>query len=281
VSARRVAVTGATGFIGTHVTRHLASVGVDVRPMGRDRSMWPELLRGAEAVVHLAGFAHGRRRPSVDPVAINVELTHSVFEAAAAARVQRFVNMSSIGALVARSKEIVNDSTPPGDVSIYGMSKRESERCLAGATAGPRVVNLRPPAVYGPGMRGKSAMLFTLIERGIPLPIGGIHNRHSFMFVGNLAAAISMILDSPHMTGTFVVSDSPPISTGDFARRIGEALGRPARLFLFPWVGKELRASLPIDSSRFWKTVGGEPPYSMADGLRITATARGTARDAS
>jgi nucleoside-diphosphate-sugar epimerase len=95
-------------------------------------------------------------------------------------------------------------------------------------------------------------------------------NRRSFMFVGNLAAAVSMVLHSPRLAGSFVVSDSDPVSTPEFARRIGAALGRPARVFTFPWIGAELRASLPLDSSRFWHAVGGAPPFTMAEGLRLT-----------
>lgn len=316
MSQLRVAVTGANGFIGTHVTRQLATQGMHVigigrsaRPAGSQCSDWFQLLdlvrqpehlrealRGADAVVHLAGFAHGSRRPAHDPVRINVELTRAVFEAASAERVARFVNMSSIGAVVSRSAAVVDDSTPPGAVSRYGLSKRDAERYLQEATVGSgvSVVNLRPPAVYGPGMRGKSATLFRLIAHGVPLPIGGITNARSFLFVGNLAAAVSMVLTSAPGSGSFVIADSDPVSTPEFARRIGAALGRPARIITLPraYIGfvnalarvapfvrfpldaesvEELRASLPVDASRFWRSVAGAPPWSLAEGLRLTA----------
>ena len=311
----RVAVTGASGFLGMHVARHLTAQGMHVRcisraarPASSARDDWiriedyasscREALRGVDAVVHLAGFAHGGRQPAVDPVRVNVDLTRAVFEAAVAERAGRFVNMSSIGAVVSQSSGPVSDSTPPGETSRYGLSKREVERYLAEAAgdSGIVVTNLRPPAVYGPGMRGKSATLFKLIARGIPLPIGGIANARSFLFVGNLAAAVSMVLTSSRVSGSFAVSDSDPISTPEFARRIGAALGRPARIVTLPrgYIGivnvlarvapfvrfpldaqsvDELGASLPVDSTRFWQTVGSAPPFSMTDGLRLTAAA--------
>jgi nucleoside-diphosphate-sugar epimerase len=294
----RVVVTGATGFIGGHVTLHLAAQGFDVRGFGRDLAGLGDAMQGADAVVHLAAYAHGPRLPAIDPVRINLDLTRMVFEAAAAARVPRFINMSSIGAVVARSENTVDDSTLPGPVSLYGRSKRAAEDYLAraGRGASMTITSLRPPAVYGPGMRGKSARLFRLVERGIPLPIGAIENSRSFLYVGNLAAAVAMALNSAPAPGSFAVSDSDPVSTPEFARRIGAALGRPARIVTLPRLYidfvnalarvapfvrfpldaesvDDLRATLPVDSTLFWKTVGGTPPFSMADGLRLTAEA--------
>lgn len=296
----RVAVTGSTGFIGVHLAVRLATDGMEVRGVRRSESLH-EAFRGADAVVHLAGFAHGGRTPSVDPVRTNVELARAAFEAAVAEGVPRFINMSSIGAVVARSDTTVSDSTPFGEVSRYGRSKREVELYLddaqqSGSFASPRmtVVHLRPPAVYGPGMRGKSATLFKLIERGVPLPVGGITNSRSFLFVGNLVAAVSMLLNSSQVSGAFAVSDSDPISTPEFARRIAAAMGKSPKIFTLPRayvslvnaLGRvapfvrfpldaesidDLGASLPVDSTRFWQTVGGRPPCSMEEGLRLTA----------
>jgi nucleoside-diphosphate-sugar epimerase len=296
----RIAVTGASGFIGRHLVAKLGSEGMHVRSVLRSDDL-REAFRGADAVVHLAAFAHGGRRPRVDPVSVNVALARSAFESAVAEGVPRFINMSSIGAVVARSDSVVSDSTPLGTVSPYGLSKREVERFLNDQVQIHRfarddkisVVHLRPPAVYGPGMRGKSSTLFKLIERGLPLPIGGIANSRSFLYVGNLVAAVSMLLNSPDVSGAYAVSDSDPISTPEFARRIGAALGKSARTFTLPraylnvvnTLGRvapfvkfpldaesleDLGASLPVDSTRFWAAVGGRPPFTMGEGLRKT-----------
>jgi nucleoside-diphosphate-sugar epimerase len=249
------------------------SQGMSVRPLGRGEDL-KEAMSGTQAVVHLAAYAHGGRRPSKDRLAENVRVTRAAFEAALATSVNCFVNMSSIAAVVSKSETTVSDSTPAGPLSPYGEAKRECERYLDDASRGTgvRVVHLRPPAVYGPRMRGKSAMLFKLIARGVPLPIGGIENRRSFMYVGNVAAAISLALTTPALSGAYVLSDEEPISIPEFARRIAAALGRRTRLVKLPaFLLGDLATSLPVDSTRFWNTAGMKPPFSMPDGLRITA----------
>jgi len=200
-----IAVTGASSFIGSHVLRQRRDRGMSVRAIARsarpggaradgcfqiydyphEPDRLREALRGVDAVVHFAAFAHRSRRLATDPVQVNVAVTRAVFEAARDEGVTRFVNMSSIGAVMSHSSMPVTDATPLGTVSRYGQSKREAERYLAEAASDSRVLvtNLRPPAVYGRGMRGKTAMLFRLIASGVPLPIGGIDNARSFLFV--------------------------------------------------------------------------------------------------
>src|ERR1051325_4186800 len=269
----RVAVTGATGFIGGHTVARLESEGMTVTRVGL-RDDIAEGVRGSSAVVHLAPSAHEASKPPARLLEENVRITQRAFEAAVATGATCFVNMSSIAAVVRASSAPVTDDTPSGALSPYGEAKRKSELWLDQAAQGTsvRVVHLRPPSVYGPRMRGKSKVLFRFIEVGVPLPLAGIENRRSFMYVGNVAQAISLALTTPALSGGYVRSDAEPISTSEFARRIAAAFGRRARLLRVPaFLRGRFAESLPVDSSRFWDTTRTAPMFSMAEGIRITA----------
>jgi len=231
---------------------------------GRGHELRTE-LRGCDALVHLANIAHA----SVDEAElqrVNVEGTRQQAEQAAAAGVRRFVYLSSAKAAA------------PDDA--YGRAKLAAEQALAGVS-GLEVVLLRPPLVYGPRVKANFLALMKLIVRGWPLPLASIENRRSLLYVGNLCDAIIRCLESPHSAGnTYFVSDGAPITTPQLCRALGNALGRPARLFAFPPTLLELLAgeramrltrSLQGDDSAIRHGLGWRPPYTFEEGLRATA----------
>jgi len=150
------------------------------------------------------------------------------------------------------------------------------------------VVILRPPLIYGPGVKANFLHLLKLVESGWPLPLGGIQNRRSFLFLGNFVDAIRLCVEHPAAAGqTFLLDDGETVSTPELIRAIARALGRPARLLAVPagmlslagaLLGKraavaQLTGSLLIDSSAIRSHLGWTPPYSMAAGLATTAAA--------
>ncbi|MCM8734308.1 SDR family oxidoreductase [Azospirillum sp. A1-3] len=305
----RVLLTGATGFVGRHTVPLLVARGHHVRAalrsakegpwepavvgdIGPDTD-WTAALEGIDAVIHMAARVHVMRDKAADPLAefrrVNTAGTVRLAEQAAAAGVKRFVFLSSIKAMVDESRPTpLGAATPPDPHSPYGISKLEAEQALAAISArtGMEVAVIRPPLVYGPGAAGNMRALVKLVATGLPLPLGGIHNRRSLIYVGNLADAVVTVLEHPDAAGgTFLVQDGEPVSTADLVRAIAAALGRPARLVPVPRglmalgaaltgtraVFDRLAGTLTVDDGPIRERLGWRPPYDLASGLRATA----------
>ena len=319
----RVLVTGASGFVGRHCVEVLLASGRPVRGLFRtppgpeaaadleaarvhglhDREGLRRALAGVEAVVHLAARVHVLEETAADPLAafraVNVEGTRTLLEESAAAGVRSFVFVSSVKAVGEASGSTTwTEATEPRPVDPYGVSKREAE-ILVRAFADEHGVHapiLRLPLVYGPGVGANMLALLRAVARGVPLPLGAVRNRRSLAYVGNVAAAVAAVLDTPESgTETFFVSDGEDLSTPELVRRVARALDRPARLVPVPpalfraagaagdllrravpvpvhsAVVDRLLGSLAVDSSRLARVTGRTPPFSVDEGLARTA----------
>jgi nucleoside-diphosphate-sugar epimerase len=269
----RVLVTGASGFVGSAVLKHLADQGHEVRgayrhglppsPPGTDGILvgdlgdaqdWRAALAGVSAVVHTAARVHILNDRSLDPLAefrrVNVEGTANLARQAAAAGVRRFVFLSSIKVngeyTVAGQSFTADDVTAPQDA--YGISKHEAEQSLRqiAEETGMEVVIIRSPLVYGPGVKANFAAMMRWLARGLPLPLFAVtQNRRSLVALDNLVDLIVTCLDHPAAAHqTFLVSDGEDLSTADLLRRMGGAMGRAARLFYVPTACLKLAADL-------------------------------------
>jgi len=304
-----VLVTGANGFIGRALCGVLAASGRRVRKavrmpvpglpdavvvgdIGPDTD-WRTALEGVSGVVHLAARTHVLRETATDPLAayrkINVSGTERLARSAAASGIRRLVIVSSVKVSGERTEErpFTEDGAPrPEDA--YGVSKWEAEQALSriAAETGLEVVALRPPLVYGPGVKGNFLRLMNLVARGVPLPLGAVDNRRSLIYTGNLAGAIVKALDAPQAAGrTYLVSDGEDVSTPDLVRGLARALGVKPRLLSLPLSALDLGArlagrraefvrltsSLQVDSSRIQRELGWRPPFTLAQGLELTA----------
>jgi nucleoside-diphosphate-sugar epimerase len=266
----RVLVTGGSGFIGSTLVPALVVSGHDVSTGD---------MEGCDALVHLANIAHARV-PRALLWKVNVEGTRQLAERAAASGVRRMVYLSSIKASGEESgSKPFDGSESPSPEDEYGRTKLAAEQALAevAARSSLRVLVLRPPLVYGPGVKGNFLALMRWIARGRPLPLASIRNRRSLVYVGNLADAIVRCLERP-VSGVYTLSDGAPLSTPELCSEIGKALGRPARLFGFPASlltrlpgGKRLTASLVIDDGRLRSELGWQPPIDLHEAMRATA----------
>ncbi|CAN7158256.1 SDR family oxidoreductase [Rhizobium sp. LjRoot30] len=301
-----ILVTGATGFVGQALTKDLAQRGLAFRGASRAQGTdyvavgevtagtdWSAALDGVDTVIHLAARTHVLNETAADPLAayraVNVDATLNLARQAARAGVRRFVFLSSVKVNGERTLpgHPFRESDPPRPEDGYGISKREAEDglfALVGET-GMAVTVLRPPLVYGPGVKANFASLVRLSTAGLPLPFGAVRNERSLVYVGNLTDAIIRVLDHPAAAGeVFLVADAKTPSIGALAKEIAAAAGKPARLISVPpfWISGALKflgrgamaerllGSLTVDTGKIAGLLGWTPPYSLQDGLRAT-----------
>lgn len=257
-----IVVTGATGFIGRHLCAALAntqhqvaivsrSVLTDLAPNVRTLSNvdleeqvdYETILKDCEVVIHLAGRVHVQGDPENDPESAyhsaNATATLNLARAAVANSVKRFVILSSIkvnGESTPLDAPFTPESTPH-PVDAYSKSKLEAENGLfqLARSSSLEVVVIRPPLVYGPGVRANFLQLLKLVHKQLPLPLRSVHNKRSLVGVDNLVNLIVTCIDHPAAPNQiFFASDNADISTPDLVRLIAKAQGRSARLFPCP-----------------------------------------------
>jgi nucleoside-diphosphate-sugar epimerase len=294
----KVVVTGASGFIGSHLLPLLVRRGCEVVAASRQPvalpgvvsrhspelgpgSDWSRVLQGADAVVHLAGRAHVLRGGAGEESScrrINTEGTRRLARQAAEAGVQRFVFLSSCHAVAAESREVLARHTPPRPASAYGQSKLAAEQALQ-EELGPSACAwtiLRPPLVYGRGNRANFARLAALVRSGWPMPLAAVKNRRSFLGVANLADFLARACLGNEISrgNIYYPADEADLSTPELLRLLGRSI--PGRIRMFPLPPILLRtlgrvpglhplrvltASLFVDKAPNVDELGWRPPY--------------------
>lgn len=307
----RVLVTGASGFVGRELCAQLAERGFTVRaalrvprpgpaPWAEEARVgeidggtrWGDALRGVDAVVHLAARVHhmgaAEQAHMGEYRRVNVHGTEALARQAADAGVKRLVFASSVKVNgEATHGTPFRPDDPPRPVDAYGISKRDAEDALwrlCGASGLEGVV-VRPPLVYGPGVRANFLQLLRVVDRGIPLPLAAVRNVRSMVFVSNLADALIRALEHPAAAGRTYLAADGSLSTPALVRQLAAGLGRPVRLFPVPppamrlagrltgtldAVGR-LCASLEVDAGALEAELGWRPRVTAEDGLRRTA----------
>lgn len=272
--ARRILLTGATGFVGTYLTPLLRGQGFAVDAVGRTETGplgpntdWRPFLHGdTGAVIHLAGRAHVMREEAADPEAeydrVNRGATLALAEQAIAAGIRRFVYVSSVKAMGEQGLDLA-PSMPCLPTDPYGRSKLAAEEGLRALAPDLDCVILRPPLVYGPGVKANFLALMKAVNKGVPLPLGMVRNRRSLISLRNLSDALVHALDCP--PGIYCPTDPEPVSTPALVRGLGEAMGTSPFLLPIPvWMLKTLGAVLgrkaAIDRLTGDLTFTGWPP---------------------
>jgi len=291
-----VLITGATGFVGQGLVAHLRGEGRRIRLAVREAgdcdsvaigevgpdTDWSRALDGIDTVIHLAGRAHvmARQRDALARFrAVNAAGTTRLAEQAEQAGVRRFVLISSVKAAADTTGEhAIQETEPANPRTSYGISKLEGERALWAAARNMDAVVLRPPLVYGPGVRANFHALLRLVDSGLPLPLGGVRNRRSMIARDNLVSAIAAATTASGAPGkTFYVTEGPPLSTPTLIRGLAKALGKPARLMSFSPVlvkvlavlagrseaADSLLGSLAVNGMAFRAATGWMPPVTQ------------------
>jgi len=314
-----ILVTGASGFVGQALLGRLASEGqhrlraayrsvpapqpllkdvdaVTIGDLGAETD-WAPALRAIETVVHCAARVHVMDDNAADPLSefrrINVAGTLALARQAQAAGVKRFIFISSIKVNGERTEPgrpyTAEDAPAPGDP--YGISKMEAEQALLALarTGEMEVVIIRPVLVYGPGVKANFLSMMRWLDRGVPLPLGGIDtNRRSLVALDNLVDLIHVCLSHPCAAGQILLaSDGEDLSTTQMLKRLGGALGKSPALLPIPasWlravatlagkpaIAQRLCESLQVDISKNRELLGWTPPLSVDAAFRKTVDA--------
>lgn len=310
----RILVTGASGFVGRALCSTLVAQGQMVRAAVRTavsmssadgldvvavgevdaQTDWSRALAGISCIIHCAARVHVMHETEADALiayrVVNVEGTQRLAEQAAALGVRRLVFLSSIkvnGEQTAFGAPfLISDSPAPGDP--YGLSKWEAEKALwvVSLRTGLEVVVVRPPLVYGPGVKGNLLRLLRWVACGVPLPLGAVHNQRSLIGLSNLVDLLLRCAEHPAAAGqTFLASDGQDLSTPQLIRLMAEGMNRSVHLLAVPVMllqagGSLLRKrgeidrlvrSLQVDSRHTQAQLGWTPLVSVEDGVREKA----------
>jgi nucleoside-diphosphate-sugar epimerase/lipopolysaccharide/colanic/teichoic acid biosynthesis glycosyltransferase len=309
----RLLITGATGFIGGALVKASLAAGQSVLAVTRsqlsmdafrhpnlrwfnidginDQTNWQPALQTVNAVVHCAARVHAGRSQSGTLISayrdVNVMGTLNLAQQSAAAGVERFVFISSIGVNGCSSFVPLNESSPLQPYDYYSRSKLEAEQGLMELAERTKmeIVIIRPPLVYGPGAPGNFSTLVRWVLRGVPLPLAGIRNQRSLVAVNNLVNLILLCSNqvrSPQAANqVFVVSDCDDVTTSSLLSRIARAADRPSRLFWLPSslikrgaqvfgkgdLAERLLGDLQVDSTKARLTLGWYPICTMEEQL--------------
>ena len=309
---KRVLVTGANGFIGTALCQRLQAEGFDVVAALRSRdtrfafqgvrsviigpingqTKWNEAVAGVDIVVHLAARVHVMSESQSGQIeayrTVNVDGTGHLAESAVRAGVRRLVFLSSIKVNGEENPTTYSEHCLPSPEDAYGISKMEAERALEEIAdrSEMEVVILRPPLVYGPGVKANFLALMRLVSQKIPLPLGSVKNQRSLIYLGNLVDGIQCCMVHPSAAGqTYLVSDDQDLSTPELIRFLAFSLNTKIRLLPCPpflirsiaaslgksYAANRLLGSLTVDISKIRNELSWNPPISVESGMLTTA----------
>lgn len=313
----KILVTGANGFLGSALARHLSdkfSLVLAVRsaesagPAGQENTVavgnidaatdWSQALAGVDTVVHCAARAHVMSDESTDPLdeyrKVNVAGSLNLARQAVEAKVRRFIFISSIGLHGVNSVSPFNEESLIAPQEPYAVSKLEAELALQdfASKAGLELVIIRPPLVYGAAAPGNFGKLFKLADSSLPLPFGAVHNKRTMVYLGNLCHFIENCITHPSAANqTFVIADGEDVSLRELLVLMRKAQGRrpgllPVPVWVFRLAGRltgrqalvdRLVGDLQVDTRKAQKVLGWKAPYSVQQG--VAETVAGTVGD--
>lgn len=257
-----ITLTGATGFVGQNLLEYLSSKGYEVSALSlRGKWSYPD---NADAIIHLAGKAHDTANTSADDeyYKVNRDLTIQLFDDFLASDTRDFIYFSSVKAAADEVPGVLTEEQVPAPKTAYGKSKLAAEEYLLGKQLpdGKRAFIIRPCMIHGPGNKGNLNLLFQLVQKGLPWPLGAFHNERSLLSIDNLSFFIHKLLENPAVpSGIYQVADDQTLSTNEIVQIIAEISGKKPHLWnvnpaLIQWAAKAGDVvGLPLNSERLRK----------------------------
>lgn len=231
-----ITVTGSSGFVGTNLSSYLRKQNHVIQRLSMRRDSWKiELDQNANAIIHLAGKAHDTSNTSStsEYFEINTELTKQLFDSFLASNIQNFIYFSSVKAVADTVENILDETAVADPKTPYGMSKQLAEQYIMckEIPENKRVFIVRPCMIHGPGNKGNLNLLYKIVSKGIPWPLGAFDNKRSFLSIDNLNFMILKILENKTISsGIYNICDDQPLATNELIRIINQTTGKKSRI---------------------------------------------------
>ncbi len=236
----KISITGVTGFVGSNLFENLLEHNCEPKALNLRKPNWKsEIETDAKAIIHLAGKAHDTKNSSNSKnyFDINSKLTHDLFDVFLESNCRDFIFFSSVKAVTDQTEDIVTEQTVTNPKTAYGQSKLLAEQYILSKELpkGKRVFIIRPSMIHGPGNKGNLNLLYQLVSKGIPWPLGAFHNQRSFCSIDNVCYVILQILEREYIpSGVYNLADDETLSTNELIELIAASTSRKARIFPIP-----------------------------------------------
>jgi nucleoside-diphosphate-sugar epimerase len=286
----KIFITGASGFVGTNVRHFFTNYKIESYFRGEKLD-----FKDAEYVIHLAGKAHDLKRVSFSDeyYKVNTELSKEIFDSFLASKAKVFIALSSVKAVADEVDNVLFEDATPNPITHYGKSKLLAEKYILSKPIpdGKRVYILRPCMIHGPGNKGNLNLLYSLVSKGFPWPLGSFENSRSYLSIENLCFILKELIERDDIpSGVYNVADDVPLSTNEVIKMISESKGKKAKILnmsknlikILAQIGDSLK--LPLNSERLQKltesyivsntkikiALGKQFPVSSREGLLNT-----------
>jgi len=290
----KISITGATGFVGTNLQDYLKT-SHDLKSMSVRYQSNQQFDLTTDAIIHLAGKAHDLKKVAnpKEYYEANFELTKQLFDSFLTSSASVFIFMSTVKAVADTVEGILTEEAVPNPKTHYGIAKQQAEQYILAQELpqGKRVYILRPCMIHGPGNKGNLNLLYQLVSKRLPWPLGDFKNKRSFLSIENLCFVIKQLLENTVIpSGIYQVSDDLPLSTNELISLLGSSLGQRSRIVSIPsnWIKGIAKLGdylhLPLNSERLQKltenyvvsnkkiieAIGKPLPVASKEGLLIT-----------
>lgn len=248
-----ILITGINGFVGTNLTEnwegHHVLYGLDINQAPKDGVKaiysWEQLteIPKTDAIVHLAGKAHDtkNRSEAAEYFAVNTGLTQKIFDYFLQSEAHTFIFFSSVKAAAdSVPGDVLTEEVVPAPVGPYGESKIRAEEYIKAKMQEPRAKNkkiyiLRPCMIHGPGNKGNLNLLYNVVSKGIPWPLGAFDNRRSFCSIDTVSFVVEQLIVRDDISSDiYQVCDDEPLSTNELIRLISESVGKKSHIWKLP-----------------------------------------------